>query len=190
MITGLGLDGPCLKGFATRRAKRSAFSLIEMVSVLVLFTAAMAISLSIMQRLVAITRNTTTRTLALREANRFSAIFRADAHNCQRVEISKDGHKLIMVLAGGEQSAFECSESSIAYQLVAPKSHDLVAADQVKRSDAFLLPLGAKARFREDQAAQLVSLLLFDETPATPRIQIDAAILPQGAEEATRDDAT
>ena len=190
MIKFGGLPRRHSKGRTAETAKRSGVSMVEMVSVLVLFSAAMAVSLSILQRLVTITTRTTTRSLALRETDRFAAIFRADAHTCERVEVSDDGRKLTMLFTGGEQRVFECNDTSIAYQVVAPKSPDSVAANQVLKLDAFLLLPGAKAVFKDDPETQMVTLLLFEETPATPRIQIDAAVAIQDAQEAKNDDAS
>lgn len=158
-----------------RLRSRRGFTVIEMVTVCVLFSAAMAMSLSILNHLVQITQATTVHGLLVRELDRCAASLRESVHDCQEATVADEGRTLSLLFADGRRHQFSLTEQGMSFQATGAIDRDS-ASGAASHADVFLIAPTESARFFMDDARRVVRLLVREQTRARPRIQVEAAI--------------
>ena len=155
---------------------RSAFSLIEMVVMMSIFTAASMTSLSILNHLVTISRKTTSHCLVVREVQRLAEKLRDDVHGCAVATVEADGAKLVLTFANEASSEFELSDQGVVYRAKPLTSVTAVASGTQAVNDLFMIEPNANWKFKLNETERMVSLLLRPASGARPMWQIDAAV--------------
>jgi hypothetical protein len=167
---------PMSVNFMRGYSPRGAFTLIEMMVMMSIFTAASMTSLSILNHLAKVTKKTTSHNLMIGEVQRLSEQLRNEVHRCQTAEVESNGSKLSLAFADGSRSEFVLRDVGVVFQSRPAENPGNAAEEKPTINDLFMIEPDPSWQFSSDESDGMVSLLLRSASVARSSWQIDAAV--------------
>jgi len=167
---------------------RQAFTLIEMVVMMSIFTAASISSITILNHLAIISKSTTSHCLLVREVHRLATQLRDEVHRCEFTTLESNGRKLKLAFTDGSTSEFELGDVGVTYRHFPAMSDDPTANKAMAFNERFAIEPHGDWRFIVNDGDAMVSLLLRPAIGARAQWQIDAAIAIERKEVAAQDE--